>query len=151
MTVAGRDRGHGDGERLTVTVVRQRRSSRGDVRTGRVAASRRDLLKAAVAIGGSAGLSACLGWLGAYSEPVLRGDGTTHERQFTWNDRLPGDDHGNTRLPRHQVLLCLDYDREGPAAADRETVEAAFAALDEAYERSNEGLLYSVAYSPACF
>jgi len=151
VAVAGRDRGHGGEERLTVTVL----SVSGVVRAEMFEPderSRRDLLKAAVAIGGSAGLSACLGWLGADSEPVPRGDGTTHERQFTWNDRVPSDGHGNTRLPRHQVLLYLDYDREGPpTAADRETVEAAFASLDEAYERSNEGLLYSVAYSPAYF
>jgi hypothetical protein len=114
--------------------------------------SRRDLLRAAVAIGGSAGLSACLGWLGDGAEPVPKGDGTTHERQFTWNDRLPEDEHGNAQLPRHQVLLYLNYDREGPPTADdRQVVESALATLDEAYDRSNEGLVYSLAYSPAYF
>ncbi len=114
--------------------------------------SRRDLLKAAVAIGGSAGLSACLGWLGEDSEPVPTGDGTSHDRQFTWNDRVPEDDHGNTELPRHQVLLYLDYQQDGtPTEADRQAVETALSTLDEAYERSNEGLVYSLAYSPAYF
>ncbi len=114
--------------------------------------SRRDLLRAAVAIGGSAGLSACLGWLGDDSEPVPTGDGTTHERQFTWNDRVPEDDASNTRLPRYQLLLYLDYDREGPPTeGDREAVEAVLSTLDRAYERSNEGLLYSLAYSPSYF
>ncbi len=114
--------------------------------------SRRDLLKAAVAIGGSAGLSACLGWLGNDSEPVPTGDGTTHERQYTWNDRVPEDDAGNTQLPRHQVLLYMNYDGDGPPTAeDREAVEAALSTLDRAYERSNEGLIYSLAYSPSYF
>jgi hypothetical protein len=116
------------------------------------AQSRRDLLKAAVAIGGSAGLSACLGWLPSDGEPVPKGSGTDYDRQYTWNDRVPTDEHGNTELPRHQVLLYANYDREGPPTeADRETVEAALSSLDRAYERSNEGLVYSVAYSPAYF
>ncbi len=114
--------------------------------------SRRDLLKAAVAIGGSAGLSACLGWLGEDAEPVPRGGETDYDRQFAWNDRVRTDDHGNVELPTHQLLLYLEYDGEGPpTSADRETVEATLSSLDRAYERSHRGLLYSVAYSPSYF
>jgi len=80
--------------------------------------SRRDLLKAAVAIGGSAGLSACLGWLGEESEPVPTGDGTTHERQFTWNDRVPEDDHGNTQLPPTYTVFGT-IDDTGLATLDK--------------------------------
>ena len=110
---------------------------------------RRDVLKAAVALGGASALAACLGEADRSEEPVPTGDPAAKPaRQHAWNDSLPTDEHGNTLLPRHQVLLYLSLDSEGPPTAQqRETVEAALSTLDRAYEWSNEGLVYSVAYS----
>jgi hypothetical protein len=127
------------------------------------AESRREFLKAAVATGGASALSACLDAVGdgdGSSTPTTGGpvpDGvdepaTLPDRQHAWNDALPTDDYGNTVLPRHQILLYLTLDGSGRPSGDaRETVKGALAALDRAYERSNEGLVHSVGYSPAYF
>ena len=116
--------------------------------------SRREYLKAAVALGGAAGLSACLDRFDG-RDPVPTGvddPASLPRRQFAWNDRIRHDDAGNALLPRHQTLWYLDLPGDGPPdAAARGRVAAALAALDRAYERSNEGLLYSVGYSPAYF
>ncbi|MFC6836924.1 DUF7405 family protein [Halomarina ordinaria] len=115
---------------------------------------RREFLKAAVALGGVSALSACLDRFEDDPEPVPTGadPDSLPARQFAWNDRLPTDDAGNTVLPRHQTLWYLTLDGDGPPdAGERETVAAALATLDRAYERSNEGLLSLVAYSPAYF
>ncbi|MFB6131519.1 MAG: Tat pathway signal protein [Salinigranum sp.] len=113
---------------------------------------RREFVKAAVAIGGSAALSACLDRT-ERSVPTGPSDlASLPLRQHAWNDALSTDDHGNVLPPRHHVLLALNYRRGGPPSeADRDTVERAFRSLDRAYERSNRGLLFTVAYSPAYF
>jgi hypothetical protein len=117
-------------------------------------ASRRDVLKAAVAAGGVSALSACLEAT-EDDDPVPTGPedpSTLPERQHAWNDYVRSDDHGNTLLPRHQVLLYLTVPGSGPPdAADRETVETVLRTLDRAYERSHDGLLVSIAYSPRYF
>jgi len=121
--------------------------------------SRREFLKAAVATGGASALSACLDrddeGEGTATEAVPGGvddPATLPARQHGWNDLLPEDDHGNTVLPRHQVLLYLNVDESGaPSEQTRETVESALATLDRAYERSNEGLIHSVGYSRSYF
>jgi len=114
---------------------------------------RREFLKAAVAIGGTGALSACLD-LG-FDEPIPTGvedPSALPDRQHAWNDRVRTDEHGNRLLPRHQVLLYANVDGRGSPDADtRETVAAALSTLDRAFERSHRGLLYSVAYSPAYF
>lgn len=114
---------------------------------------RRDVLKTAVALGGAGALAACLGEADRSREPVPTGDpGAKPARQHAWNDAVRADEHGNTLLPNHQVLLYVTLDREGPPTAeDRRTVEAALSTLDRAYEWSNEGLVHSVAYSRAYF
>lgn len=113
---------------------------------------RRAFLKAAVAAGGTAALSACLE---VSDDPVPTGvedPATLPERQHAWNDSVRTDDHGNVALPRHQSLLYLRLDRDGlPTDADREAVRRALRTLDRAYERSNEGLIHSIGYSPAYF
>jgi len=113
---------------------------------------RRAFLKAAVAAGGTAALTACLE---RTDEPIPTGvedPSTLPDRQHAWNDRVRTDDHGNVALPRHQSLLYLDLDGDGPPTpGDRDVVRAAVGTLDRAYERSNEGLLTSIAYSPAYF
>ncbi|WEL16251.1 Monomeric isocitrate dehydrogenase [Halorhabdus sp. SVX81] len=113
---------------------------------------RRQFLKAAVATGGVAALSACLD---ITDEPVPTGvddPATLPERQHAWNDRVRTDDHGNVALPRHQSLLYVNLDGdEPPTDTDRTVVRDALRTLDRAYERSNDGLIYSIAYSPAYF
>jgi len=114
-------------------------------------ARRRDVLRAAVAVGGAAGLSACLGYTGGSSAPTGPEDlSALPERQHAWNDRVRHDEHGNTELPSHQTLIYLDL-RDPPDAGARSTVESALRTLDRAYVRNHEGLLYSLAYSPAYF
>ncbi|WP_224450016.1 DUF7405 family protein [Haloprofundus salilacus] len=114
--------------------------------------SRRDVLKAAVAVGGAGALSACLDLT---DEPVPEGvsdPSTLPARQHAWDDLLTRDGAENVELPRHQTLLYLTLDREGtPTSDDRRAVEEALSTLDRAYERSNRGLIYSLAYSPAYF
>jgi deferrochelatase/peroxidase EfeB len=119
------------------------RSSRG--------VSRREFVKAAVAIGGSSALAACLDREG--DVPTGSEDPSSlPPRQHAWNASLRTDDHGNALPPRHHVLLVLDYRREGaPSEDDRRTVERAFRSLERAYERSHRGLLFTVGYAPAYF
>jgi hypothetical protein len=115
--------------------------------------TRRDVLKAAVAAGGSAGLAACLDVGGDSDAPTGPDDlATLPERQYAWGEHVRRDDHGNELLPRHQVLLYLTLEGDGPpTAADREQVAAAFDTLNRAYAWTHEGLLWSAAYSPAYF
>jgi hypothetical protein len=114
---------------------------------------RREFCKAAVAIGGTGALSACLD-LG-FDEPIPTGvedPSSLPDRQHAWNDRVRTDDHGNRLLPRHQVLLYADLDGTGPPGTDaRGAVATALDTLDRAFERSHRGLLHSVAYSPSYF
>ena len=117
-------------------------------------ASRRALLKAAVAAGGTSALSACLGLADDTDPPPTGPDDPARlpDRQHAWNDRIRTDDHGNALLPRHQTLLYLSLPGSGPpTASDREAVERVFRTLDRAYERSHDGLVYSIAYSPRYF
>jgi hypothetical protein len=114
---------------------------------------RREFLKAAVAIGGASALSACL-----EREEVSVPSGTDDPsslpaRQHAWNEFAARDDAGNVLPPRHHVLLHLEYgdDDNGDPAGDRETVETALRTLERAYEWSNEGLLFTIGYSPAYF
>ncbi|QCC47909.1 DUF7405 family protein [Halobellus limi] len=115
--------------------------------------SRRAVLKGAVAVGGAAALSACLEE--TEPEPVPSGPddpSSLPARQHAWNDHVRTDDHGNTLLPRHQLLLYLTLPGDGPPdAAARRDVESALRTLDRAYERSSDGLLHSIAYSPRYF
>lgn len=139
---------------------------------------RREFLKAAVALGGATGLSACLeapradagadrddagagvpeGAGGGASDlaDVPTGDPEAlPDRQHAWNDALPTDDDGNVRPPRHHVLryadVAVDPTDGDERAAARETMETAFAALERAFAWSNEGLLFTVGYAPAYF
>jgi len=112
--------------------------------------SRRDVLKAAVAAGSTAALAACADL--APDDGPPRGDDDKPARQHAWHDHVRTDEYGNAELPRHQTLLYLSLDRDGPPTdADRESVERALAVLDDAYEWSHDGLLFSVGYSPAYF
>ena len=120
--------------------------------------SRRDFVKAAVAIGGAGALSACLN---RESPDLPQGpdDPAYSTRQHAWNDALARDEHGNHVPPRHHVVRLLDYQGEGtPTADERETVETALRSLERAYPRNHEtddgpavGLLFTVGYAPAYF
>jgi len=120
--------------------------------------SRRKFVKAAVAIGGSAALSACLNWEG---DPDLPNGSPADRpaRQHAWNAALRTDEHGNDVAPRHHVVLALDYLGDGtPTDGERGTVESALSTLERAYPRNHDadgqrrvGLLTTVSYSPAYF
>ncbi|MBP1985650.1 DUF7405 family protein [Halolamina salifodinae] len=114
---------------------------------------RREFVKAAVAIGGASALSACLDRGPEIDVPRGPEDPASAfpERQHAWNAALPTDDAGNNHHPRHRVLLPLSYGDGMPTDAERETVEAALAGLERAYERSAAGLLLTVSYSPYYF
>ena len=113
---------------------------------------RRDFLKSAVAIGGAAAFSACLG-REEVDVPTGSDDLSSYpERQHAWNDVLPTDEHGNVVAPRHRVLLYLNYTQRGqPTEKDRTTIETALEGVEHAYERSGNGLLLTMSYSPAYF
>jgi len=120
-------------------------------------ASRREVLKAALATGGAAALSACLEAVD--DEPVPQGvddPETLPDRQFAWNDSLDRDEAGNVVLPEQHLFLYLSYDGEAgsdgsPTDADRERLEAALRTIERAYERSNRGVVFDLGYSPAYF
>ena len=112
---------------------------------------RRAFLKSAVAIGGASALAACLD---RDEEPVPTGTenpSSLPERQHAWQSSLARDDAGNPIPPRHHVLLHLDYDGDSPTERERQTVEDALRSLERAYEFSNEGLVFTLGYSPAYF
>jgi hypothetical protein len=116
--------------------------------------TRREFFKLAVALGGATALSACVERLGDNADPVPRGvdDPTTlPRRQHAWNDVCRRDDSGNVELPRHQVFLYTTLRDGVPDGSARATVERALRTLDRAYDRSHEGLLHSIAYSPRYF
>lgn len=113
---------------------------------------RRQFLASAVAIGGSAALTACLG---RESVDVPRGPedlSTYPRRQHAWNNVLPRDDHGNVVPPRHRVILAVNLRDSGiPSDGDRSTVETALQGVEHAYERSGDGVVLTVSYSPTYF
>lgn len=115
--------------------------------------SRRAFVKAAVAIGGSAALSACLARESSPDLPQGPDDlSTLPSRQHAWNEFLALGDNDNHLGPRHRVLLYLRYGEEGtPTRDDRRQTERALQALERAYPHSHDGLLFTVSYSPAYF
>ncbi|MFB6075213.1 MAG: hypothetical protein ABEJ89_09390 [Haloarculaceae archaeon] len=133
------------------------------------ALSRRQMIRAAVAIGGTSALSACLdrerdGTATPTERSFPQGPddlSTLPERQHAWTDYLVRDRFGNTVLPQHHAILLLRYTGpEPPTQSDRESVESAFRTLERAYQRGtggepsvvqNEGLLFVVGYAPRYF
>lgn len=131
--------------------------------------SRRQMIRAAVAIGGASGLSACLNRerdaTATPEEPAFPAGpsdlSALPERQHAWVDWLVRDRFGNTVLPQHQTMLLLEYTGPMPPDEDdRTTVEAAFRTLERAFQRGagdddsavqHDGLLFVVGYAPAYF
>ena len=114
--------------------------------------SRREFAKSAVAIGGTAALSACLDRFGAPDIPSGTDPSTLPARQHAWDSFSATDDAGNTRLARHHVLLLLDYNGEGtPTESNRTQVSDALQSLEQAVGWETEGLMFTLGYSPAYF
>ncbi|WP_440772799.1 DUF7405 family protein [Natronorubrum sp. DTA28] len=117
----------------------------------RSALSRRDYLRTLVAVGGASALAACTSESNDIDVPSGTNDpDSLSERQHAWNDALTRDDDGNVRPPEHHVLVALSLVDE-PTDEARERVEAALQELERAYEWSNEGLLFTLGYTPAYF
>ena len=114
--------------------------------------NRREFMKAVVAVGGATALSACVGRTGGADVPGGVDDpATLPAGQHEWNAALATDDHGNVTNARHHALRFLTYPKDAPTDADRETVTTALTTLERAYEWSNEGLLFTLGYSPTYF
>ncbi len=121
--------------------------------TRRSGFSRREYLRTLVAAGGVTALSACLTHSNSNSVSVPAGVESTDslpERQHAWNDWLSRDDDGNVKLPEHHVLVPLALITEVDETT-REQTEDALRELERAYEWSNEGLLFTVGYTPQYF
>ncbi len=117
----------------------------------RSALSRRDYLRALVAVGGATALSACTSESDEVEVPTGTDDPESlPERQHAWNEALSRDDDGNVSPPEHHVLVALSLASE-PTDEIRERVEDALQTLERAYEWSNEGLLFTLGYTPAYF
>jgi len=113
--------------------------------------SRREYVKSLVAVGGAGALSACLG----EDDDIEIPSGTDEfddlpAGQHEWDSFFEADEHGNVRLPRHHVLAYLELNGE-PTDTGRETVESALKTLERAYEWSNDGLVFTIGYSPSYF
>ncbi|ELY38355.1 DUF7405 family protein [Natronorubrum tibetense] len=117
----------------------------------RSALSRRDYLRALVAVGGASALAACTSESDEIDVPSGTDDpDSLPERQHAWNDALTRDDDGNVRPPEHHVLVALSLVDE-PTDETRAKVESSLQDLEHAYEWSNEGLLFTLGYTPAYF
>lgn len=129
---------------------------------------RREFVKSAVAIGGASALSACLQEETAASTSTKQefpngpsDPSVLPDQQFAWNEYLVTDPNGDTILPRHQVLLFLEYTGSvPPTEEERNQVEDALRSIERAFERGtggdasatfNDGLLFTLSYSPTYF
>jgi hypothetical protein len=131
---------------------------------------RRDFVKAAVAIGGTGALTACL----ERERPKLQTETEGEEIQFPrgspstvpsgqhrWGEFLVSDGHGNTVPPQQLVVLGLSYEGDSrPTADQRAQVDAALGTLERAFQWGtggnagaafNRGLLFTLAYGPDYF
>jgi deferrochelatase/peroxidase EfeB len=125
------------------------------------------MVRAALAIGGSSALAACMDAERAPEEtstetPAFsRGvdDPTTlPDRQHAWDDYLVRNAHGTTTQSQHQLLLGLRYEGSVPPTdAERDGVETALRTLERAYQWGsgpdtsgsvNDGLLFMLGYAP---
>jgi hypothetical protein len=115
--------------------------------------SRRTVVRRAVAIGGAGALAACAEYEDEDELPQAAFDPEDlPERQHAWNEFLASDDHGNVRPPEHHLLLGLVYVGDTrPNDRERDRLKTALETLERAYEWSNDGLVFTVAYGPAYF
>jgi hypothetical protein len=120
--------------------------------TDQMRIDRREFMKSAVAIGGLNALAA-VNERTETSPPAGTDDvSSLPNRQFAWNAYVPKNDIGIPKMPKHQMMFHLDYVGNGiPTESERDQVERALQTLERAYEWSNEGLLFTLSYSPAYF
>ncbi len=116
----------------------------------RSSVSRREYLKAAVAVGGAVGLAACTGELDDETSVPTGDPERRPQRQHAWNEVLSVTEDGHTELPAHHVLAALSL-KATPTDADHEQVETAFRSLERAYGYDPDGLLFTVGYGPSYF
>ena len=120
--------------------------------------SKRDFMKAAVAIGGASSVAA----VSAHTDQSPRKPRDyapwefertdAAERQHAWVEFLRTSGNGIRALPEHHVFLHLDYAKEGtPSESDRQELAATLETFERAYEWSNHGLLFTVSYSQRYF
>ncbi|WP_435179819.1 DUF7405 family protein [Halorussus sp. AFM4] len=113
---------------------------------------RREFMKQLVAVGGFEALKTSR--LYEHGGDIPRGTSEPQElpaRQHAWNGVLSQDEHGNYVLPRHHILLYMTYKNNIPSSSDRRKLETALQSLERAYKWSNNGLLFTIGYSPAYF
>jgi len=73
------------------------------------------------------------------------------ESQHAWNKYLRYE-RGVPEMPQHHILVLADYSHDGvPSNKEREKMEETIQTLEEAYEWSNEGLVFTFGYSPSYF
>ena len=115
--------------------------------------NRRAFSKAALAIGGMQALSACISRGDGREIPMGVADpGDLPTGQHQWDESLIRDEWDNIIAPRHHLFLLLDYMGEGtPTDAERDELKAALRSLERGYEWSNEGLVFTLGYTPAYF
>ncbi|MDS0295662.1 DUF7405 family protein [Halogeometricum luteum] len=129
--------------------------------------SRRTMVKAALAIGGSSALAACQEAERSPDEETTEGPeyprGTEDRsalpaRQHAWDDYLVNSVHGTVTQSQHQLLLGLSYEGSVPPTdEERERVENALRTLERAFQWGsgldasgsiNDGLLFMLGYAP---
>ncbi|MFB6206324.1 MAG: hypothetical protein ABEJ05_07355 [Haloglomus sp.] len=120
---------------------------------------RREFVKSALAIGGTA----ALGGLEAVAEltPTVRAADDDHEpidaatrlnRQHAWDAFEKTVGTGNTAQPANSLFLMLDYTGRGePTPGHRRQVATALRELERHFEWRAEGLLFTIAYSASYF
>ncbi len=121
---------------------------------------RRSFIKSALLVGGSAGLSSLTSLLGASGTAAATDTaevtvGDRDNRQHAWND-YSASLHGTKVPPEYTLFLCLDLADDAvengtPTADAREQVAAALDSLEETFGWDNDGLLFTIGYSPAYF
>lgn len=134
----------------------------GDDSRDTVGVERRDFMKSALAIGGSAALSTIIGLAGMPDQAAAEapiGIADRLNRQHAWDEYEFTDPDKGTLPPSRHVLLMLEYQGDGePDAEHRKEVQHAFRELEATIEWGNgggdgpaNGLLFTIGYSPAYF
>lgn len=114
-------------------------------------------MKTALVIGGASALAAAKLRMpdNGHDEPVSGTDDrdTLPDRQYAWNKfSATNEVTGLAKTPKHHLQFMLDFTGDGtPTPEDREQVESALQMLEQAFEWSHEGLLFTIGYSGAYF
>jgi len=114
---------------------------------------RREFMKSALVIGGTSALSTVTTLYGipetAAAESGAISIAARKNRQHAW-DRWETtiSSHQQTVPPAHHLILLADYDHDGtPSNGHRQQVANAFNQIEQAFEWSHEGVLFTVGYS----